>query len=193
LAEETAMENDDVAALWRAQSNEGFRMSSEEIRNRIETMNRKLRRRTIDGYLVCGALIVFFAGWMFVGMNSLQLVGAVLTIIAVSYMAWQIRANRFRTPSIDVVDTLEHLRRELARQRDFHRGTRFWSRILLLVPGGLIFFAGFARAHPEVIRIIRFEIISFVVFSLAAIPLNMWMARRYQKQIDALERLQEEK
>jgi hypothetical protein len=193
LAEETAMENDDVAALWRAQSNEGFRMSSEEIRNRIETMNRKLRRRTFDGYLVCGALIVFFAGWMFVGMNSLQLVGAVLTIIAVSYMAWQIRANRFRTPSIDVVDTLEHLRRELARQRDFHRGTRFWSRMLLLVPGGLIFFAGFARAHPEVIRIIRFEIISFVVFSLAAIPLNMWMARRYQKQIDALARLQEEK
>jgi hypothetical protein len=193
LAEETAVENDNVAALWRAQSNEGFRMSSEEIRNRIETMNRKLRRRTFDGYFVCGALIVFFAGWMFVGMNSLQLVGAVLTIIAVSYMAWQIRANRFRTPSIDVVDTLEHLRRELARQRDFHRGTRFWSRMLLLVPGGLIFFAGFARAHPEVIRIIRFEIISFVVFSLAAIPLNMWMARRYQKQIDALARLQEEK
>ena len=187
------MENDDVAALWRAQSSEGFRMSNEEIRNRIETMNRKMRRRTIGGYLLCATIIVSFAGWLFIGMNSLQLVGAVLTIIAVSYMAWQIRANRFRTPSIDVVDTLEHLRRELARQRDFHRGTRFWSRMLLLVPGGLIFFAGFARAHPEVIRIIRFEIISFVVFALAAIPLNMWMARRYQKQIDALARLEEEK
>jgi len=187
------MENDDVAALWRAQSSDGFRMSSEEIRNRIETMNRKMRRRAFDGYLVCATMIVFFAGWMFVGMNSLQLVGAVLTIIALSYMAWQIRASRFRTPSIDVVDTLEHLRRELARQRDFHRGTRFWSRMALLVPGGLIFFAGFARAHPEVIRIIRFEIISFVVFALSAIPLNMWMARRYQKQIDALARLQEEK
>jgi hypothetical protein len=187
------MENDDVGALWRAQSSEGFRLSNEEIRNRIETMNRKMRRRTIGGYLVCATIIVSFAGWVFVGMNSLQLVGAAVTIIAVSYMAWQIRASRFRTPSIDVVDTLEHLRRELARQRDFHRGTRFWSRMLLLVPGGLIFFAGFARAHPEVIRIIRFEIISFVVFSLAAIPLNLWMARRYQKQIDALARLQEEK
>ena len=187
------MENDDVAALWRAQSSEGFRMSNEEIRNRIETMNRKMRRRTIGGYLLCATIIVSFAGWLFIGMNSLQLVGAVLTIIAVSYMAWQIRANRFRTPSIDVVDTLEHLRRELARQRDFHRGTRFWSRMLLLVPGGLIFFAGFARAHPEVIRMIRFEVVSFVVFALSAIPLNMWMARRYQKQIDALARLQEEK
>src|SRR5437660_8960733 len=85
-AGETAMENDDVAALWRAQRSEGFRMSNEEIRSRLETMNRKMRRRTIDGYLVCAALIVFFVGWMIVGMNSLQAVGAVLTIIAVSYM-----------------------------------------------------------------------------------------------------------
>jgi len=186
------MENDDAAAAWQAQSGSGFRMSSEEIRNRLETMNRKMRRRTFNGYLVCAFLIVGFIAWMFVGMNTLQTIGAVFMIIATSYMAWQIRANRFRTPSIDVVDTLEHLRRELARQRDFHRGTRFWSRMLLLVPGGLIFFAGFAQAHPEVIRIIRFEIISFVIFAISAIPLNAWMARRYQKQIDALSRLEEE-
>jgi len=186
------MENDDAAAAWQAQSGSGFRMSSEEIRTRLETMNRKMRRRTFNGYLVCAFLIVGFIGWMFVGMNTLQTIGAVFMIIATSFMAWQIRANRFRTPSIDVVDTLEHLRRELARQRDFHRGTRFWSRMLLLVPGGLVFFAGFAQAHPEVIRIIRFEIISFVIFAISAIPLNAWMARRYQKQIDALSRLEEE-
>ena len=188
------MKDDDVAALWRAQSSEGFRMSNEEIRNRIETMNRKMRRRTIGGYLLCATIIVSFAGWLFIGMNSLQLVGAVLTIIAVSYMAWQIRANRFRTPSIDVVDTLEHLRRELARQRDFHHlGSRFWWRMFFIVPGPLVFLAGFAQAHPEVIRMIRFEVVSFVVFVFAAIPLNMWMARRYQKQIDALARLEEGK
>jgi hypothetical protein len=40
---------------------------------------------------------------------------------------------------------------------------------------------GFAQAHPEVIRMIRFEVVSFVVFALSAIPLNLWMARRYQK------------
>jgi len=187
------MENDDIGELWRTQPSDGFRMSSEDLRGRIERLNRKLRRRAVDGYLICAVLIVFFAAWMFVGMNALQLVGAVLIIIGVGYLGWQIRTNRFRSLPIDATDTLEHLRRELARQRDFHRGTRFWSRMLLLVPGGLIFFAGFARAHPEVIRIIRFETISVIVFALAAIPLNRWMARRYQKQIDALARLQEEK
>jgi hypothetical protein len=129
---------------------------------------------------------------MIVGMNALQTVGAVLTIIGLSYLGWQIRANRFRPLSIDAMDTLGHLRRELARQRDFHWGSRFWWRMLLFLPGPFIFFAGFAQAHPEVIRMIRFETISFVVLAIAAIPLNMWMARRYQRQIDALTRLQEE-
>jgi hypothetical protein len=187
------MKIDDVVALWQTQGSEGFRMSNEEIRNRIETMNRKMRRRTFDGYLVCAFLIVSMVAWMFVGMNALQLVGAVLTIIGVSYLAWQLRANRFRRPGDEAQNTVEHLRAELARQRDFHRGERFWSRMLLFVPGGLVFFIGFAQAHPEVIRIIRFEIISYVVFAISAIPLNAWMARRYQKQIDALARLEEEK
>ena len=53
---------------------------------------------------------------------------------------------------------------------------------------GLLFFFAFARAHPEVIKIIRFEIASFVVITLAAIPLNMKMAKKYQRQIDDLDR-----
>jgi hypothetical protein len=129
---------------------------------------------------------------MFIDRNKLEAIGAVLAIIGFSFLAWQIRANRFRSYSSDGGGTLEHLRNELARQRDFHGGSRFWWRMLFIVPGPLVFFAGFAQAHPEVIRMIRFEVVSFVVFALAAIPLNMWMARRYQKQIDALARLQEE-
>jgi hypothetical protein len=187
------MENDDVAALWRAQSSEGFRMSNEGIRNRIETMDRKMRRRTIGGYLVCATMTIFLGGWIFIDRNKLEAIGAVLTVIGFSFLAWQIRANRFRSYSSDASGTLEHLRNELARQRDFHGGSRFWWRMLFIVPGPLVFFAGFAQAHPEVIRMIRFEVVSFVVFALSAIPLNLWMARRYQKQIDALARLQEEK
>jgi len=187
------MKNDDVAALWRAQSSEGFRMSNEEIRNRIETMDRKMRRRTIDFYLLLATMTIVLGGWMFIDKNKLEAIGAVLVIIGFSFLAWQVRANRFRSYSSDAGGTLEHLRNELARQRDFHGGSRFWRRMLFIVPGPFVFFAGFAQAHPEVIRMIRFEVVSFVVFALAAIPLNMWMARRYQKQIDALARLQEEK
>ena len=187
------MGNDDLVALWQEQGGDGFRMSTEEIQMKLDKMHRCLRRRTIDGYLICATLILFFAGWMIVGMNTLQKAGAVLTMGGLAFLAWQIRANGFRgLPADDGSNTLEHLRRELARQRDFHRGARFWQRVLFFVPGPLVFFAGFAQQHPEVSSMIRLEAIAFVVIAIAAIPLNLWTARRYQKQIDALTRLQEE-
>jgi hypothetical protein len=185
-------DRDEAVALWQAQETGGFHMSTEEIHKRVEAMSRKLRRRTIDGYLVCAALIIFFIGWMFVGMNALQTVGAVLTIIGVGYLAWQIRQNRFRAVATGGLPSVQHLRAELTRQRDFHWGARFWQRMILFVPGPLLFFAGFAEAHPEVGRMIRFETISFIVLAVAAIPLNLWMARRYQRQIDEITHLQEE-
>ena len=187
------MKNDDVVALWQAQSSDGFRMSSEEIRSRIETMNRKMRRRTIDGYLVCAVMIAFFVGWMIVGMNTAanrrrrshdhrpQLHG-----LADS-------REPFPTPSIDAVTRWSTFGASWRGSAIFTGARASGGACCSSFPVGLIFFAGFAQAHPEVIRIIRFEIISFVVFALAAIPLNLWMARRYQKQIDALARLQEEK
>ena len=189
---------DDVVTLWQAQGTEGFRMSTQDILTRIETVNRKVRRRTNNGYLVCAILIISFTGFLFTGMSSLQKVGAVLTVIGTSYLAWQIRQARFRgaaTGNAGNTASLDHLRTELARQRDFHRGATFWWRMLVLVPGPLVFFAGFAQAqqaHPEVVRIIYFEIITFVVLVIAAIPLNLRMARRYQRQIDELSHLQEE-
>jgi len=184
-------DNADVVALWQAQGSDGFHMSTEEIHRRLETMNRKLRRRTLDGYLVCAVLSAFFIGWMFVERNALQTVGSILTIIGAGYLAWQLRQNRFRPVTGDVT-LLQHLRGELVRQRNFHWGSRFWQRIILLAPGPLVFSAGFVQAHPEVSRIMRFETISFIVIALSAIPLNLWMARRYQRQIDELTRLQEE-
>jgi hypothetical protein len=185
-------DDDDAVTLWQSQGSDGFHMSAEEIHRKLETMNRKLCRRIINGYLVCASLIVFFIGWMFVGMNAQQTVGAILTIIGVGYLAWQIRQNRFRAAAIGDVPLLQHLRTELARQRDFHWGSRFWQRMILFVPGPLVFQAGFAQAHPEVSLMIRFETISFIVIAIAAIPLNLRMARRYQRQIDELTRLQEE-
>jgi hypothetical protein len=204
---------DDVVTLWQAQGSDGFRMSTEDIHRKIETMNRVLRRQAFDVYLVCAMMIVIAISSMFLGLNTLETLGAVLGIIGCSYLAWQIRQNRFRgaaTGKAGDTASLDHLRTELARQRDFHRGARLWSRVLLLMPGLLVFFAGFAQTHPEVlwikattrfagaslptleVRLIRFEIISWVVVNIAAIPLNLWRARRYQRQIDELSRLQEE-
>jgi len=184
----------DLLDLWQNQRGEGFQMMPEEIRRRIELMEKKLRRRTRDGFLVSASLIMFFSIWAVVSNNLLQRLGAVLSIGAIAYMARQIHQNRMRErPAGEIGETMsvDFLRTELARQRDFHRGRTFWSRLLLFIPSGLLFFLGFAQEHPEVARMIRYETITFHIFGIAAIPLNLWMAHKYQRQIDELDRQKE--
>jgi hypothetical protein len=205
---------DDVVTFWQAQTTDGFRMSTEDIHRKIGTMHRVLRRRAFDVWLASAVMIAIFLCGMLLGMrmSPLETLGAMLMIIGYSYSAWQLSQNRFRgvaASGVSETALLDHLRTELARQRDFHRA-RLWWRLLFAIIGPFVFFAGFVQAHPEVlwikattqlagaslptlaVQIIRFVVITFVVRVIAAIPFNLWTARRYQLQIDQLAYLQEE-
>jgi hypothetical protein len=121
--------------------------------------------------------------------DLLMRLGCAASMIAVAFLGYQV--NRAKPAEAIASPTIDHLRNELQRQIDFHRGKQFWSRMLLLAPAGLFFFFAFARAHPEVIAMIRFEIAAFIVFTIAAIPLNLRLAKKYQRQIDDLDRQKE--
>jgi len=185
-----ADDGNDIVALWQQQTSEGFRMTPEDIQMNLQTLESKLRAQTRSGYLVCAFLVVAFSTWAFVEHDLLMRIGAAATVVAVAFLGVQVHQSRFKRgdTSPAALPSLEHLRNELQRRADFHRGKRLWSRLLLLAPAGLLFFFAFARAHPEVIKIIRFEIAAFVVLTLAAIPLNLKMAKKYQRQIDDLDR-----
>jgi hypothetical protein len=189
------MADDDmhVTDLWQQQTAEGFRLTSEEIQMKLHTLESRLRARTRGGYLVGAFLIVAFGTWSVFEHDLLMRLGAAATIVAVAFLTVQVHRRRFRAVDAPQMElpSVEYLRNELQRQRDFHRGKWFWSRFLLLAPAGLLFFIAFARAHPELIRIIRFEIVSFVLIILSAIPLNLRMAKKYQRQIDELDRQKE--
>jgi hypothetical protein len=83
--------------------------------------------------------------------------------------------------------SLAFYRSELQRQRDFHRGLWLWSRLLVFTPGSLIFLIGFGSAYPAVARYIHVEASIFGVLLIAAIPLNLSLARKYQRELDALD------
>jgi hypothetical protein len=159
----------------------------------LQNLESRVRARTRSVYLVSAFLIVWFGAWTFFEHDFLMRVGAAATIVAVAFLAWQVHGSRFGTGDASqmALPSLEHLHSELQRQRDFHGGKRLWSRLLLLAPAGLLFFIAFARAHPEVIVMIRFEIVAFVLFTLAAIPLNLRFAKKYQRQIEELDRQKE--
>lgn len=183
-----------VHDLWQSQSAGNFQMTTEEIHMKIEQLDRASQQKTRGGYLVCGFLILFFSLWAIVEHDPLMRAGALLTIAAVLFLGVQLQRNRVRKPDSArdaAVPSVDHLRAELARQRDFHRGRPFWSRLLFLTSAGLFFSFGFARAHPEVVGIIRWEALAIVLLMIAAVPLNLGLSRRYQRQIDELDRQKE--
>jgi NhaP-type Na+/H+ or K+/H+ antiporter len=90
------------------------------------------------------------------------------------------------------IDAVAFHREQLRRQQQRHSGRRFWRRWLILLPGPIFFFLGFAQARPDLIAIIWVEAITFIIAIVAAIPVNRRVVRQCQKRIDQLDQLRKE-
>lgn len=190
--------SEDIRAAWQAETEEVTRISSSDLRARMDRVARKASRRTVGGLIVCAAVVSSFAYvWRVAPWHTgLARAGIVLTCLGLGTLALQLirhsdanRDLRRRMCELGGRSSLEFHRWQIARQRDFHRGWQLYSRLLILTPGGLLFFAGFAFEHPEVARTIHLEAAVFVLLALAAVPVNLRLARRYQDQLDELDRL----
>lgn len=78
----------------------------------------------------------------------------------------------------------------LARQRDFHRGVWFWTRLLALYAG--LFFTGWEPLHHwhgngNAPRAVNLLIVS--VLAVFAVWVNYKRSRKIQQRIDALDDL----
>ncbi|HKR63061.1 MAG TPA: hypothetical protein VJZ00_04960, partial [Thermoanaerobaculia bacterium] len=124
--------------------------------------------------------------WLTMFRDPLAVTGALLTIAGVAFLFFQLRWQR-RQETTGVTPSIAFYRAQLERRRDFHRGKLFWSRMVALTPGPLLFLAGFAREHPEVIDTLRIELAAFIVLYIAAIVLNLGLAARYQRRLNALD------
>ncbi len=189
----------DPRDIWQAHPADAFRISAGELQARVERLRRRTRRRNSIGLVVSGIVLAGCVWWLVQIADPLARVGAMLTMVGVGVMAFQLRASQGgeraaarRTALMGGTASADFYRGELERQRDFHRGRRFWTRLLLFAPGPVVFFAGFARAHPEVAGTIRLEALAFLLLVIAAVPLNLRLARGYQRQLDELDRLQKE-
>lgn len=194
------MTDKEARDLWQSQRTEEFKMTPEAIHVRIEGLSSKARRRNYGGYLVCLFVVIGCLWWLKLFDDRLQQIGSILTMAGVAFMAWQLSSNargetwaRGTAASLGGTSSVDFYRGQLARQRDFHRGRQFWLRMLTFVPGPVLFLIGFAGAHPEVAKTIRIEALVFGLLTVAAVPLNLWLASRYQRQINEINRLEMEK
>jgi len=84
--------------------------------------------------------------------------------------------------------SVEYHRALLQHRLEFHRN-RLWLRVLMLAPGGVLFFLGFAAARPDLAKLIYVELATFVVAVLMIVPVNRKAAAKLEAQIANLTNL----
>ncbi len=193
----TGNDPDMLRALWQKQPDRSFSMSSDEIEKKLEQLQARLRRRTITVYVICLGEILWFAYWLiFSSLPVMLRVGSLLIILAMNFVAGQIwlddRDRRKTMQSANVAaqaNCVDFYRCELVRQRDFHRGAWFWSRLFALLPGLLICGAWAAiRLHGTRDGYVGDGILIMTAILCAlAIWLNYRVSRKHQKLIDAID------
>ena len=193
--------SDDIQSAWQGQIPEPFKLSSEAIQYRLAKLELKVqraRRRRFVGYGVGLFVVVAFIKNFLDFPSLMERIGALLTILGTGYLMYQLRQTQGRKGWSSLAGgdgsttSFSYYRRELERMRDFHRGWRFWTRLAVFLPGPLIFSVGFTVAHPELLKSNLWNGAIFLALGTLAIPLNLWLARRYQHRIDELDLMQKE-
>jgi len=183
--------HDDPKQFWREQPLEDTTVSLEDVRMRIDRLATQVRRRNLIGGLGCIVVLLSFALFAVIFPNPWERTGSVLTAAASLFLMYQLIRRKIylrrAEPLARQSDGLTFYRSELVRQRDFHRGLWFWSRLIVIAPGPAIFLVGFAKAYPSLAIYIVIEAATFVLLLIAAIPLNLRKAKHYQRELDALE------
>src|SRR5687767_5936388 len=75
---ETAMNEEQL--LWQSQGPDTTGATADELRKRMEELERKTRLRNRGGYQVCAFLFVAFLWWMTLVPNLLVQIGSVLSM-----------------------------------------------------------------------------------------------------------------
>jgi len=180
----------DVKNIWQTQSVEGTTMSLEEIKKKMGQLQKKMRLRNAFVGLQLLLVVVICARLLSKAGNLIEGIGAALLVIGVSYVGYQLLLIRKKTASVigenEPLASVVFYRTELERQRDFHSGLWLCSRLVVILPGALVLLIGGVIEHPERTHPIRFIMI-LVVFTTLAVARSMRLARKYQREIDALD------
>lgn len=178
---------------WQNQNREAFRMSADEIRQRIEQVNVNVygRHRGIHvmGFIVglCVFLPICIAE-IIGNHDPLVRIGWALMLGSyafglyrnVSYKRAE-KTTAQRAAEMGNLVSVDFFKGQLERLRDLHSGKRYW-------PTRLLFMAGLSLIWHES----RILVIAGIVLVSVISPLVFRETRKYQQQLDEINRLQEE-
>jgi hypothetical protein len=180
------------AAKPAAAGRGGRALGPQDFQRGIERLQGAARRRNIAGTLASLVVIAGFGAVFFANYGEMMRIGALLMAAAGAYMGSQtllisILARRFDLKEIEPANYSRIYRVALEQQRDYHRGGWLWSRVLVLVPGYLLFCAGMAMRDRETVAVAIGCVALFLILLVPAVQVNMGKARSYQREIDRVD------
>ncbi|MEO8016285.1 MAG: hypothetical protein ABI769_00590 [Pseudomonadota bacterium] len=180
--------------LWQAQALDAPRISLAFVRHQSDALRRRTQIHSAFNYICGGAGTTYFV-WKSVSVSSVEplLSAAIALWAAAALIAFLLTckhvASQERPAEFGVLDALKFHRRQLERQRNARSGGLRWSPLLFL-PGHILFFASlFVELAPIPWKAIIFYAVLFPFGTWMAIVMADRSARRFQKEIDALDSL----
>jgi len=178
-------------AAWQSQRVDTPQLSIDYLRNRSLEHAKKSRARSFLEYLLGGAAVVMCVWFAAVIDSALFRVGVLVMFTGILYALydrWRRRMAWSLTLEGSAADGLHFYKQELTRLRDLHRG--LWKVHLPAgVPGAvvLLVWVFLERSEPdnEGPIILAFAV---AVWIIVALRHEAQEAKRYQRELDALEK-----
>ncbi|MDI4634639.1 hypothetical protein J7U46_16385 [Pelomonas sp. V22] len=183
--------------LWKGQPAEPLQaLAAEELAQKAAAFHKRIARRNRSERLSAAIVVPVFLLYAWIFPYWVTKIGALLIVAGIFVLLWQLkrRAEAADPARALGLDLLAFHRAELVRQRDALRSVWLWY-IGPLLPGLLLFLWGrqqelatpAAQAwHPWVNAITALVLLGIVL-------LNLWMARKLQRQIDEIDKVSEPK
>ena len=178
----------DLKVLWQELATNPVQLTLDDLRKEEGKLRKGIRKRSVVGGGLALIGIVLWAVFFFAVPNVLQRIGSVLTVVGFGYLLIQILMRPARVmPDVGETESIQFYRAELEQQRDFQRGRWLWSRLVIFLPGPVVWMVGLLRAYPEIATYMWCVLATYLILAIIAVPLNLRLARQYQRRIDALD------
>ena len=190
---------DELRSLWQTQTVAPFHISPDELRLKMKQLDRKLLMRDVIVYVICAGETIWFTYLLLAKHVPPTLrVGFILIILAMGFLALQFwldrhdrKAHRTMAAASGYPSSVEFVRAELVRLRNFHRGIWFWSRLIALLPGLLVCGIWAIAVTPKSPIGYAVTAATFLI-SVWAIFLNQKRSLSLQRQITTLDAVRQQ-
>ena len=183
----------DPRDTWRDLNTKGGTVSAAEVRAKAQKLEAEIRRDTLIGFVFASAMTL--AGLIALAtLRQAEPIARIiigLVVILIWFGAWRTTLrNKSRVVEANASTCLEFYRSELQRRRDYFARPP-WFLLFNILLAVVLFLAVARQFNPTAGDLLPYPL-ALVGLLLVFLPLWKREARRFQRELDELERFREE-